>query len=58
VSSCSRCNYGLGRKVAVENGRQEIERLRDAIWQQAQEIEQLRDTIAQLEKPRPMPAIH
>jgi hypothetical protein len=41
-----------------ENGRQQIQRLHETIWQQAAEIDWLLARIAELEKPKPMPAIH
>jgi hypothetical protein len=45
-----------GRRVAVENSQQEIERLRVVIWEQAQEIDRLLDSLAELEQaPQPLP---
>jgi hypothetical protein len=46
------------RRVAAQNGREQTERLRDAIWQQAQEIDRLHARIAELERPKPTPAIY
>jgi hypothetical protein len=58
LSSCGPCNYSGGARVAAENGRQQIQRLHETIWQQAAEIDWLLARIAELEKPKPMPAIH
>jgi hypothetical protein len=58
LSSCGPCNYGQGARIAAANGRQQTQRLRDAIWQQAQEIDRLHARIAELERPKPTPAIY
>jgi 5-methylcytosine-specific restriction endonuclease McrA len=61
-AACSPCNYGDGSRIAAENTRHTIERLRALVEEQQQEIDRLLETIARYEdaKPakRPAPAIH
>jgi 5-methylcytosine-specific restriction endonuclease McrA len=61
VASCKRCNYGDGARVAAQNTRQTIERLRAFVEAQKQQIAQLAERLARYEdqpaKPR-APAIY
>jgi 5-methylcytosine-specific restriction endonuclease McrA len=61
VAACRRCNYGDGARVAAENTRQTIERLRALVEAQEQQIAQLAERLARCEdhpaKPR-APAIY
>jgi uncharacterized coiled-coil protein SlyX len=50
VSSCPRCDFGDGRRVAVANTKATIARLRQIVEQQKQRIEMLLDRLAQLER--------
>jgi 5-methylcytosine-specific restriction endonuclease McrA len=64
VAACRRCNYGDGARVAAENTRQTIERLRALVEAQEQRIAQLVERLARYEdaEGRPVkrsaPAIH
>jgi 5-methylcytosine-specific restriction endonuclease McrA len=67
VAACPRCNYGDGSRVAAENTRRTIERLRSLVEQQQQQIAQMAERLARYEDPEgvqgrpakhPAPAIH
>jgi 5-methylcytosine-specific restriction endonuclease McrA len=61
VAARSRCNYGGGSRVAAQNTRQTIERLRGIIEEQQQQIEQMAERLAYYEDElakRRVPAIH
>jgi 5-methylcytosine-specific restriction endonuclease McrA len=64
VAACRRCNYGDGSRIAAENTRRTIERLRALVEAQDQRIAQLVERLARYEdaegRPmkRPTPAIH
>jgi hypothetical protein len=53
LSSCAPCNYGGGRRIAVENGRRRIERLEEIIVEQDGRIQRLLERVAELESERP-----
>jgi hypothetical protein len=60
-ASCSRCNYGGGRRVAVANTKATVVHLHEVIRQQEQQIEVLFDRLAQLEQaaqPQRQPAVY
>jgi hypothetical protein len=61
VAACPRCNYGDGSRIAAENTRQTIERLRGIIEEQQQQIAQMAERLARYEDQaakRRVPAIH
>ena len=61
VASCKPCNYGDGARVAAQNTRQTIERLRALVEDQEQEIAQMAARLARYEdrlEKRRVPAIH
>jgi 5-methylcytosine-specific restriction endonuclease McrA len=41
VAACRRCNYGDGSRIAAENTRQTIAKLRTLVWEQQVEIDRL-----------------
>jgi HNH endonuclease len=45
VAACRRCNYGDGARVAAENTRETIAKLRALVWEQQAEIGKLRDRL-------------
>ena len=49
VAACSRCNYGGGSRIAAENTRQTIERLRALVEEQEQQIVQMAERLARYE---------
>jgi hypothetical protein len=59
VAACGRCNYGDGSRIAAQNTRTTIERLRAVIEEQEQQIAQMpRGSHATRRAPRPnRPAI-
>jgi 5-methylcytosine-specific restriction endonuclease McrA len=61
VAACPRCNYGDGSRIAAQNTRATIERLRALVEAQEQQIAQLANRLARYEdkpaKPR-APAIY
>jgi 5-methylcytosine-specific restriction endonuclease McrA len=63
VAACGRCNYGDGARVAVENTRQTIAKLRTLVSEQQAEIDRLTEMLARYEdgdrvKRGRTPAIH
>ena len=61
VAACRRCNYGGGSRIAAENTRHTIERLRALVEEQQQQIDRLVETLASYEdaeSPKRQPAIH
>ena len=63
VAACSRCNYGDGARIAAENTRQTIAKLRTLVWEQQAQIDHLTERLARYEnvnraKPGRTPAIH
>jgi 5-methylcytosine-specific restriction endonuclease McrA len=60
-AACTRCNYGDGSRIAAENTRQTIERLRALVEEQQQEIAQMAERLARYEEApakRPPPVIY
>jgi 5-methylcytosine-specific restriction endonuclease McrA len=57
VAACRPCNYGDGSRVAAENTRQTIERLRALIEEQQQQIAEMAERLARYEHPK-RPAIY
>jgi hypothetical protein len=49
VAACRRCNYGDGSRIAAENTRRTIERLRALVEEQRAQIDRLLETIARYE---------
>ena len=49
VAACGRCNYGDGARVAAENTRQTIAKLRTLVWEQQAEIGRLTERLARYE---------
>ncbi len=49
VAACRRCNYGDGSRVAAQNTRATIERLRALVEAQEQQIAQLAERLARCE---------
>jgi 5-methylcytosine-specific restriction endonuclease McrA len=47
--SCARCNYGGGARVAAENTRQTIVKLRTLVWEQQAEIDRLTERLGRYE---------
>jgi 5-methylcytosine-specific restriction endonuclease McrA len=45
VAACSRCNYGDGARIAAENTRQTIAKLRTLVWEQQAEIDRLTERL-------------
>ena len=63
VAACRRCNYGDGARVAAENTRQTIAKLRTLVWEQPAEIDRLTEMLARYQdgdrvKRGRTPAIH
>jgi 5-methylcytosine-specific restriction endonuclease McrA len=59
VASCPRCNYGDGSRIAAENTRQTIERLRALVEEQQQQIAQMAERLARCENgPSPEAALN
>ena len=61
VGACRRCNYGGGSRVAAQNTRRTIERLRAVVEEQEQQIAQMAERLARYEDQaakRAVPAIH
>jgi 5-methylcytosine-specific restriction endonuclease McrA len=54
VAACRRCNYGDGVRVAAENMRQTIERLRQIIEEQQAQIDRLLEKLAAYEAAKPV----
>jgi hypothetical protein len=62
AAACGRCNYGDGVRVAAENTRQTIAKLRTLVWEQQAQIDHLTERLARYEnvnraKPGRTPAI-
>ena len=49
VAACRRCNYGDGRRIAAEDTRQTIERLRALVEEQERQIAQMAERLARHE---------
>jgi hypothetical protein len=63
AAACGRCNYGGGARIAAQNTRETIAKLRALVWEQAAEIDRLTDRLARYERPDgrrkpPAPAIY
>ena len=46
VAACRRCNYGDGSRIAAEDTRQTIERLRALVEEQERQIAQMAERLA------------
>jgi hypothetical protein len=46
AAACGRCNYGDGARIAAENTRATIARLKKTIWRQDAEIARLSERLA------------
>jgi 5-methylcytosine-specific restriction endonuclease McrA len=49
LAACGRCNYGAGARVAAENTRQTIAKLRTLVWEQQAEIDRLTERLGRYE---------
>jgi 5-methylcytosine-specific restriction endonuclease McrA len=49
VAACRRCNYGDGSRIAAENTRQTIAKLRTLVWEQQAEIDRLTERLGRYE---------
>ena len=49
AAACGRCNYGDGARVAHENRRETIAKLRALVWEQQAEIDSLTARLARYE---------
>jgi hypothetical protein len=53
VAACGRCNYGGGRRRAVDNSRRRMEYLERVIQEQDQRIQELVERLMEYENDRP-----